>query len=358
MKIRDVKINESDINGLLGDVVTVCALQLKSPFFDECSPKNVRGNNLLVWDIRKHEQRREKILNILREIKKYRDDIKIIILPEYSLYSGMLDELQKFVNENKIVLVGTYYEDDSQSSYFRKNVGVVILPEREIEKFYKLDRTHYEADFIREDLPEAEAKILRFYWQINEEDKLYFQIFICADFLTQFTKIDQMHGGLILVPMCTPEIEEFKPLAKWCIRPYANSKVERCVILCNSVTLPGQETNLRIIGGTQIIGAYSGTLPFVGEGTEGGLVLTVRAKNMITKPSQLPSEFNIVVENPIYFSLSKKESDEWNIEEKRLPPKKLRYVINPHLFESLGLSTYITFGELKPPHPKGLGILL
>ena len=61
----EVEIIEKDIPGLLGEKVTVCALQLKSPFDDECKVQYVGGFNILAWDPDEYQRRKKCILSKL-----------------------------------------------------------------------------------------------------------------------------------------------------------------------------------------------------------------------------------------------------------------------------------------------------
>lgn len=346
-------IIEKDITGLLGSKVTICIVQLKSPFDDECTSRRVGGNNILTWDQNELEKRKGKILSILNQVKDYRKDVNVIVLPEYSIHYEMMENLQDFANSQNVILIGTYYDDrhtiehrgkNEENNDFRKNICSVILPNRTTEKVMKLNKTSFEGDFLEE--PEGNERIiLRFYWQFNDH-KLCLQIFICGDFLDNLEKIDREHGGVIIVPACSPETDDFKAVSKWSIRPHRESKVARCVFVCNAVSLPDQQTKLRIIGNSQIFGPYRGSLPVLGTNIEGGIIATIRGQNIITKPSTIPSKFNIVIESPVSFWLQEKNGI-YKIEEKESFFKREKWVINPTIFRSLGLSTYITVAKLK-----------
>ena len=347
--MTDVEIIEKDITGLLEKSVTICNLQIKSPFFDECRSQLVGGYNVLTWDSNKYRKRREKILSILDSVKKYREDINIIILPEYSIHYEMLGDLQDFANSYNVILIGSYYDDRSsiekkENPDFRKNICSVIFPNNSSENIAKLNKTSYEGDFLEEPASN-DKKLLRFFWEIDNQ-KLCLQIFICADYLNYFDNMDKKHAGIIIIPACSQEIDEFKAVSKLCIRSFGESKVNRCVFVCNAVSLPKQETDLHIIGNSQIFGPYKGKLPILNSDIEGGIIATVVIPNLITKPSSIPSKFNVVIENPLSFLLTEKDG-KWIIEEKKRNYSKNKYILNPNLFKSLGLSTYITFAKLK-----------
>lgn len=345
----EVEIIEKDITDLLGSEVTICILQLKSPFDDECASRLAGGNNILTWNPNELQKRKEKILALLDLVKKYREDVNIIVLPEYSIHYEMMENLQNFANSKRVILIGSYYDDrnfieQKENKDFRKNICSVILPNRTPEKVVKLNKTSFEGDFLEEP-GDDEKRILRFYWQVNDH-KLYLQIFICSDFLDNLEKTEIEHGGIIIVPACSPEIEEFEGISKWCIRPHRGSKVVRSVFVCNAVSLPEQQTKLSMIGNSQIFGPYRGSLPVLGTDVEGGIIASVIGQNIITKPSGIPSKFNIVIENPINFCLQEKNGN-WKIEETKPFFKREKWVINPNIFPSLGLNTYLTFAKLK-----------
>jgi hypothetical protein len=148
------------------------------------------------------------------------------------------------------------------------------------------------------------------------------------------------------VPACSPETEDFKAVSKWCIRPHGKSKVARTVFVSNAVTLPGQKTKLSICGNSEIYGPYRDSLPVLGTDVEGGILASVIGQNIITKPSTIPSKFNIVIEDPISFCFQEKNG-KWEIKEEMHLLKRESWVINPNIFPSLGLNTYITFAKVK-----------
>ena len=315
---KEIKIDERDITELLGEKVTVCILQLKSPFYDECTNVPVRGFNVLSWNKDKLQKRKEKILSLLDLVKAedYRKDVNIIVLPEYSIHYEMMENLQDFANSKSVILIGTYYDDRKYikkkgNKNFRKNICSVILPNRKREEFVKLDKTRFEADFI-EDPEDNEKRVLRFYWQVNEH-KLCLQIFVCSDFFN-LDEINRKQGGIIIVPACSLKIEEFKLYSRECIKPHPESKVVRCVFVCNAVSLPEQQTELRIIGNSQIFGPYEGKLPILDTGVEGGIIASVNGLNIITKPSAISSKYNTVIENPISFCIEEINGN-WKIVE-------------------------------------------
>jgi hypothetical protein len=313
-----------------------------------------RGKQYFNLGSKRTSKKKGKIFALLNLVKKYRKDVNIIVLPEYSIHYEMMEKLQDFANSKSVILIGTYYDDRDtlehrENKDFRKNVCTVILPNRTPEKVVKLNKTSFEGDFLEEP-KDNEKRIMRFYWQVKDSEvkdpKLYLQIFICGDFLDNLEKIEREHGGIIIVPACSPETDDFKVVSKWCIRPHGESKVTRSVFVCNAVSLPEQQTKLLIIGNSQIFGPYRGSLPVLGTDVEGGIIASVIGQNIITKPSAIPSKFNIVIENPISFCLQEKNGN-WKIEEAKPFLKREKWVINPNIFRSLGLSTYITFAKLK-----------
>ena len=322
--MSEVKIDKKDITGLLGEKITVCILQLKSPFDDECASQSVHGFNILTWDPNELQKRKRKILSLLDLVKNCREDVNIIVFPEYSIHYEMVEDLQDFANSKSVILIGTYYDDrrtieNKENINFRKNMCSVILPNGTREEFVKLEKTSFEADFL-EDPEDNEKRILRFYWRVNGH-KLCLQIFICGDFFN-LDRIDREHGGIVIVPACSPKIEDFKAFSMTCIRPHGESKVARCVFVCNAVNLLEQQTEASIIGNSQIFGSYQGNLPVLGTDVEGGIIASVNAQNIITKPTTLPSKHNIVIENPISFFIQERNGN-WHAVDVRAREKNL-----------------------------------
>lgn len=317
----EVKIDERDITGLLGEKVTVCILQLKSPFYDECTIRPLKGFNTLYWNTEELQKREEKILSLLDQVKaeNYREDVDIIVLPEYSIHHSMMKNLQDFANSKSVILVGTYYDDkatidhNKRNENFRKNVGIVILPDNTVEEFVKLNKSPHDADFI-EVPPKNEKRVLRLYWQINGQ-KLCLQILICYDFLVYSNDtIDLEHGGIIIVPACSPNTGAFGDASRMCLRRRGKSNVARNVFFCNAVSLPKQQIKSST-GNSQIFGHYQGDLPtMLDTDVEGGIIASVFGQNILPKLSSISPNNNIVIENPITFRIEE-TNGKWKIVE-------------------------------------------
>ena len=53
-----MEIVEEDISGLIGEKMTICMLQTKTPFSDECETRFVGGHNILVCDLNELRKRK------------------------------------------------------------------------------------------------------------------------------------------------------------------------------------------------------------------------------------------------------------------------------------------------------------
>ena len=248
---KEIKIDKRHITELLGEKVTICMLQLKSPFYDECTIQPVKGFNTLHWNTSELRKRKEKIFSLIDQVKDLREEVNIIVLPEYSIHYEMMNKLLNKAKSKSVILIGTYYDDretigHERNKNFRKNIGLVIFPDRNMEDFVKLTKSRHDADFI-DVLPKNEKRILRLYWQINGQ-KLCLQILICYDFLVYSNDndiIDLEHGGIIIVPACSPNTDAFGDASRMCIRRRGKSNVARNVFFCNAVSLPKQQIKSR-----------------------------------------------------------------------------------------------------------------
>jgi 8-oxo-dGTP pyrophosphatase MutT (NUDIX family) len=317
---KEIKIDKRDITELLGEKVTICILQLKSPFYDECTIQPVKGFNTLHWNTTELRKRKKKIFSLIDQVKDLREEVNIIVLPEYSIHYEMMNKLLNKAKSKSVILIGTYYDDretigHERNKNFRKNIGLVIFPDRNMEDFVKLTKSPHDADFI-DVLPKNEKRILRHYWQINGQ-KLCLQILICHDFLVYSNDndiIDLEHGGIIIVPACSPNTDAFGDASRMCIRRRGKSNVARNVFFCNAVSLPKQQIKSST-GKSQIFGHYQGDLPtMLDTDVEGGIIASVFCQNMLPKLSSISPNNNIVIENPITFRIEE-TNGKWKIVE-------------------------------------------
>lgn len=191
----------------------------------------------------------------------------------------------------------------------------MIFPDRTMENFVKLTKSPHDADFI-EVPPKNEKRILRLYWQINGQ-KLCLQILICHDFFVYFNNkdiIDLEHGGIIIVPACSPNTDAFGDASRMCLRCHGKSNVARNVFFCNAVSLPKQQTKSST-GKSQIFGHYQGDLPTILDtDVEGGIIASVFGQNILPKLSSISPNNNTVIENPITFRIDE-VNGKWKIVE-------------------------------------------
>ncbi len=329
--------------GLLGSRITVCLLQLKSPFYDEASIIRRKEYQYIGWFAEPCDRRREKIKRLLEALSKFKRHIDLLVFPEYSLPVGIIEDIRKFSFENSTIVIANYYDDEQ-----RRSVSPVFMPSGEIHYTYKSKRSPYDINVLAESSHEAET--FRFYWKDTssiDNTKSCFQVFTCLDFLEYARDyFDREAASILIVPMCSPEINQFVHEANRIMRlrdPEEKTYRNAVSLLCNASDISSRK-GIGICGQSQIVGAYKDKteLPIVESGCEGGIVATVIPSNVIHTPTPLGKE-NVVIESPIKFFIER--DGEIRIESSLATTRNI--IAHPHLFQLLGLKRYHGFFRMK-----------
>jgi hypothetical protein len=328
------KVNLPD--QLLSDKITICSLQLKSPFDDEMVKIAKRGFPIFGWLEDACQRRREKLRKILKDISGIGRKVDLLILPEYSISVEMVDDLVNYSNSERVIVLGNYYDDVSRSS-----TTAVILPNDEIHKTVKITRSPHDLDLLDE-LTEEESNIYRFIWkpfrEINEVE-MFFDIFTCIDFLNLArenlieNRVSTNAPGIIFVPMCSPDIDLFKNEAQSIMRRFPSIPT----FLCNATDL--KEKKYAICGGTQLVAPSKKQIQVLEMGEEGAIIAKLHIGKKVLDPTPLGQE-NVVVESAVKYLIERDGS----IREELQRGIQKRYAVpHPHLFNRLGLSNYYIF---------------
>jgi hypothetical protein len=324
----------------------VCFLQLKSPFFDEIARIDGVEYSKFGWLRYPNKKRQEKIEKLFSCIKRFDRSIDIIVFPEYAIHKEILGSFKKFSEEEKTIVITNYYDD-----HRRHSITSIIFPDGEAYYQPKINRSDHDIDFLSE-VQNEDRKNYRFYFNIDTKlgkEKIYFQVFTCFDFLNNWTThIDKEHGGIIIVPMCTPVIDDFESAAKLILRekdPDDRLLKSITTILCNATDIPSQSKGERICGKSQIIGPYKGDLPKIEMGLEGGIIVNINCLNLIQQPTPI-KKGNAVIESPAFFRISEDGSVIEPPGELPHPPTK--WVVHPYvLTDYLELHKYYGFFRIE-----------
>lgn len=319
-----ISLNE----GLLNEKVNIALVQLESPFYKELlSIPNVDYYNDRFFQWADPESQKKKIVSILKNIKEHAPDNlfpDIIVFPEYSIPYEILQEIQFFSKDYKIIIAGSDMLRDRNSDNFKKNVCSVII--KDMGTYFLEKNVIAEAEIGTIEIGDKEKCTLEICWEVN--DKTFcIQIFICLDFLKNHDLIDTDHGGITIVPMCSPTMKEYACRHYEDIR-YGGGKF---LSFCNAVSLNKDSKDPFMIGQSAIYGESKeldqNDAIISMEGTEGVIFARLDFSAPLAKMTKIPP--TKTVESKISFSFT----HDYKLKKINHPQPKSRKiaVINPDL---------------------------
>ena len=222
---------------LFPEKLTICLLQLRSPFFGEANVIRGAEYPILGWLDSAHNERRRRIQNCFDCVKHFERHINLLVLPEYSISKEMLDLVGDFSQESTTVVIGTFYDVENRMA--RTFAVIPAQTDCNIEMGCKLRRSHHDVNVLRE-LGEQEKSLLRLAWSAHGENKSLL-VLSCIDFL-QWPDLEEdiKDTDILVSPMSSSNIDLFKSTAwsaiRW-VRPNATRTRSRICILCNAVDI-------------------------------------------------------------------------------------------------------------------------
>lgn len=300
------------LQGLFGDWLRIALVQIEIPFNKDLIEKTAEdGTPIFKW--KTIQPTREKILKIANSLLKKEPKLNLIVFPEYSIPSEILDELITFSNENKIAIIaGSHFCEDNKSNDYKKNICPIIYPNNKIYFAKKTILSEFEQNKV---IPASQAGY-EFYWKVQNKE-VSLQVLLCSDYLSTAwgeSKIDSSRPGLIIVPMCSNNIEEFCKLAQVHLRVPSG----KFVALCNATG--GMFWGSLAKGGTSLFGstpmAKSGPFAVI-DNDEGVLVCSLyllNPKMIRNKPKTLPPETGIpIAEDILKYRIQQDKNNNWEL---------------------------------------------
>jgi hypothetical protein len=333
---------ELEINPF-GDQITLCIVQLKSPFYDEINKFQSKENLSLGWYPEAIAERKIKLMNILDELANLKRKLDLVIFPEYSIPELLLTDINKLSNQSKLGIICNSYHSD-----VRESITSIFLPTLDTIKCSKITRFTPENDFLRS-INDDDKVLYRILWNQNHDQvnrKTFLQVLNCRDFIEHWSDaIDFSLPGIVAVPMSSSDIDPFLASADSVIRKTTNSSQlphSIIVALCNSTDMIYHKGPASSIGGSRVIGPYnsSNDQNNLIKGVEGTIIITFNPYISITRPTPITGE-NVVLENKVIFSINNRGI--FSGEEDMMVYNR-KYILHPDVYKIyLHLNNYYLF---------------
>ena len=162
----------------------------------------------------------KKVKSVLEAVK---EKAKIVVFPEFSIPFELLPEIQKYADENRIIVVaGSHYVTEENLKKYknlfmseignkdlRKNICPVVIPSSKIVHTEKLLPAWVEREFLStEGMNNGELKHI-----FKITDKLSLGILICFEYLDKLRIRFIETCDILLVPQTNPNTERFYQVA-------------------------------------------------------------------------------------------------------------------------------------------------
>jgi|GEM_PF-911099 len=182
-----------------------------SKVWDEENANNFRKEKEAYW---------KKIRYILEAVK---EKAKIVVFPEFSIPFELLPEIQKYADENRIIVVaGSHYVternlnkyenlfiSDIQSKDLRKNICPIVIPFSKIVHTEKILPAAVERKFLSsEGMIHGDLKCI-----FNINNNLNVGVLICFEYLDKLRMRFIETCDVLLVPQANPNTERFYQVA-------------------------------------------------------------------------------------------------------------------------------------------------
>jgi len=331
-----IETERIELGSLQRSSLVVCLLQLASPFDGELlDTRDIHRR--LAWPTPNADQRVDKIHRVLTAVgdEFLERPVDLVVLPEYVLPMSGVDVIASFSQRYGTTAIVNYYDTLSRAS-----VTAVITPEGRRFEQPKLIPSPLDSDV----LGPIEQKVLkRFYWIVDPGGaarEMTLQVLTCSDYLNLGKEyVDTAIPGLVVVPMCTPKLEEFEGVSSLIKRDKTKSAGElgsTVIVLANAVS--ASETNNAACGQSRLVclGEDDVCLP---KDREGGLVASVDCLQEAARPARFGRP-NRAITSLVTFEFS----DDGALA-LRTPQFEFRgkYCLHPNALMKLGLCNYYMF---------------
>lgn len=217
-KIVDIQFEECDLP-INTDSLTVAVIQLESSFPNGKHVSVIGGRQTFAWrSLVDMDARIRKACQIIRCLQKQHPKIDLFIFPEYSLpVERALTDLQTISQETGAVIIAgadNIVQPGGDIIYVQ---SYIILPGRDPYVVTKATLSKWEQGFV--DTPSSVTNPI-FSWQGNES-RYSLAVFPCVDLLLAsraLEKLPNTHPGVIVSPMCSPDMDTFRIHSDYLLR--------------------------------------------------------------------------------------------------------------------------------------------
>lgn len=240
MRVKHVEI-ELDLDK---STLLIAMAQIEGPIPNGKRKVVIRGRESYEWtSLEEINSRLQKAYSILHFLNTFPKKVDVVIFPEYSL---PLDErsTQRFqelsTEYNQIIVAGADTIRHPESGLILNQCPVFIPAAAGPVWVSKRELSRWETGYV--DLP-SEVSVPVFVWK-DGGDHFWMRVYICSEFplvvqeVSAPSSVDPIANkgpGLLVVPMCSPEVHSFRTYADLLLRREQGT----ASILCNCISETG-----------------------------------------------------------------------------------------------------------------------
>lgn len=317
--------------------LTIAIVQIEGPLPNGKHQSPISNRDTLVWksstDIK---QRVTKVGDILDSLNQIPDKIDIVVFPEYSIpVENALPSLQRKANQYKqIIIAGSdnIYHSDTNKIY---NKCPIIIPGR-AEPIWVLKRKLSQWEHGLVDEP-GQSSIPILTWEADSRT-FWLSVYICLDFELARDEI-RKGGGIIIVPMCSRDINSFYGWADNALRLENGTATILCNCIGSKEVSAGQSGVVAVIpNGKSFQPAFS-----MSDSKESVAIFEIDCKQL-APPKKTNPDYRYPLGKRSFYLL-RTDSGRTKLSHISDSPKdtEIRGVINPSIFKHLGKTMRMAF---------------
>lgn len=231
--------------------IRIALIQIQFDNYIDIKPDKKNHLNLILWkNVEKYWEKISKILDNIKKTYNYNKALypDIIVFPEYSMPSEIINKLKAFSEDFPIIIAGSHLNQE------RINVCPVIIKDQDVRYIEKNTTSKVQGRVNLNVEGNVDSSFFQIFWP-SGNTQLSILICICVDYLRHHDRIQTIENetgikpGAIIVPMCSESMSSFFGAQDFDIRK------DRFVLLCNTISSnTSKNDEYAFIGGTAIYG--------------------------------------------------------------------------------------------------------